>query len=146
MHTYTCKHVYIVLANENLAWRRNAYTHTHTHFSFRDSLLPHAKWFRFRQKLVKWPKPESKSSRKVCPKILYWRMQNNCTASDRLKRFVFQRCRLLLVVNVKKKHAQCNYATLYGYETVARRAIILHTPVPRLSVFFFNCYAVVNWY
>ncbi len=33
----------------------------------------------------------------------YWRMQNNCTTSDRLKRFVFQRCRLLLVVNVKKK-------------------------------------------
>jgi hypothetical protein len=33
----------------------------------------------------------------------YWRMQNNCTTSDRLERFVFQRCRLLLVVNVKKK-------------------------------------------
>jgi hypothetical protein len=48
----------------------------------------------------------------------YWRMQNNCTTSDRLKRFVFQRCRLLLVVNVKKRHAQCKYATLYGYETV----------------------------
>jgi hypothetical protein len=63
----------------------------------------------------------------------YWRMQNNCTTSDRLKRFVFQRCRLLLVVNVKKKHAQCKCATLYGYETVARWAIILHTPVP---VFF----------
>jgi hypothetical protein len=50
----------------------------------------------------------------------YWRMQNNCTTSDRLKRFVFQRCRLLLVVNVQKKHTQCKYATLYGYETVAR--------------------------
>ncbi len=48
-----------------------------------------------------------------------------------MKRFVFQRCgRLLLVVNVKKKHAQCKYATLYGYETVDRWAIILrHTPV-----------------
>ncbi len=56
-------------------------------------------------------------------------MQNNCTTSDRLKRFVFQRCRLLLVVNVKKRHAQCKYATLYGYETVVRWAIILHTPV-----------------
>jgi hypothetical protein len=41
-------------------------------------------------------------------------MQNNCTTSDRLKRFVFQRSRLLLVVNVKKKHAQCKCATLYG--------------------------------
>ncbi len=50
----------------------------------------------------------------------YWRMQNCCTTSDRLKRFVFQRCRLLLVVNVPKKHTQCKYATLYGYETVAR--------------------------
>ncbi len=50
----------------------------------------------------------------------YWRMQNNCTTSDRLERFVFQRCRLLLVVNVKKKYAQCKYATLYGYGTVAR--------------------------
>ncbi len=57
-------------------------------------------------------------------------MQNNCTTSDRFKRLVFQRCRLLLVVNVKKKHTQCKYATLYGYETVARWAIILHTPVP----------------
>ncbi len=56
-------------------------------------------------------------------------MQNNGTTSDRLKQFVFQRCRLLLVVNVNKKHAQCTYATLYGYETVAWRAIILHTPV-----------------
>jgi hypothetical protein len=56
-------------------------------------------------------------------------MQNNCTTSDRLKRFVFQRCSLLLVVNVQKKHAQCKYATLYGYETVARGAVILHTPV-----------------
>ncbi len=51
---------------------------------------------------------------------VYWRIPNNCTASDRLKRFVFQRCRLLLVVNVTKKHSQCKYATLYGYETVAR--------------------------
>jgi hypothetical protein len=50
----------------------------------------------------------------------YWRMQNNCTASDRFKRFFFQRCWLLLVVNVEKKHAQCKYAILYGYETVAR--------------------------
>ncbi len=50
----------------------------------------------------------------------YWRMQNNCTTSDRFKRFVFQRCRLLLVVNVKKKHTQCKFATLYGYETVAQ--------------------------
>jgi hypothetical protein len=50
----------------------------------------------------------------------YWRMQNNCTTSDRFKRFVFQRCRLLLVVNVKKKYTQCKYATLYSYETVAR--------------------------
>jgi hypothetical protein len=56
-------------------------------------------------------------------------MQNNCTTSDRLKRFVFQRCRLLLVVNVKNKHTQWKYATFYGYETVARWAIILHTPV-----------------
>ncbi len=53
-------------------------------------------------------------------RFIYWRMQNNCATSDRLKRFVFQRCRLLLVVNVKQKHAQCKYATLYGYETVAR--------------------------
>ncbi len=30
------------------------------------------------------------------------RMQNNCTTSDRFKRSVFQRWRLLLVVNVKK--------------------------------------------
>jgi hypothetical protein len=37
----------------------------------------------------------------------YWRMRNNCTTSDCLKRFVFQRCRLLLVVNVTKKHTQC---------------------------------------
>jgi hypothetical protein len=59
----------------------------------------------------------------------YWRMQNNCTTSDRFKRFVFQRCRLLLVVNVQKKYSQCKYATLYGYETVARWSIILHTPV-----------------
>jgi hypothetical protein len=51
---------------------------------------------------------------------MYWRMQNNCTTSDSLKRFVFQRCRLLLVVNVKKKYTQCKYATLYGHETVAR--------------------------
>ncbi len=67
-------------------------------------------------------------------KVLYWRKQNNCTTSDRLKRFVFQRCRLLLVVNVKKKHTQkkytqCKYATLYGYETDARWAIILQAPV-----------------
>ncbi len=47
----------------------------------------------------------------------YWRMQNNCTTSDRLKRFFFQRCRLLLAVNVEKKHSQCKYATLYGCET-----------------------------
>ncbi len=33
----------------------------------------------------------------------YWRMQNYCTTSDRFKRFTFQLCRLLLVVNVKKK-------------------------------------------
>jgi hypothetical protein len=33
------------------------------------------------------------------------------------------------VVNVKKKHTQCKYATLCGYETVAQGAIILHTPV-----------------
>jgi hypothetical protein len=32
-------------------------------------------------------------------------MQNNCTTSDRFKRFVFQRCRLLLAVNVKKKYS-----------------------------------------
>jgi hypothetical protein len=56
--------------------------------------------------------------------------------SNRLKRFVFQRCRLLLVVNVQKKHAQCKYATLYGYETVARRAIILHTPVRKVRYIF----------
>jgi hypothetical protein len=29
-------------------------------------------------------------------------MQNNCTTSDRLKRFFFHCCRLLLVVNIKK--------------------------------------------
>ncbi len=63
----------------------------------------------------------------------YWRMQNDCTTSDRFKRFVFQRCGLLLVVNVKKKHTECKYATLYGYETVARWAIILHTPVGKLG-------------
>ncbi len=56
-------------------------------------------------------------------------MQNNCTTSDRFKRFVFQRCRLQLVVNVKKKYTKCKYATLHGYETVARWAITLHTPV-----------------
>ncbi len=61
----------------------------------------------------------------------YWRMQNNCTTSDRFKRLVFQRCRLQLVVNVTKKNTLCKYATLYGYETVARWAIILHTPVLR---------------
>jgi hypothetical protein len=33
----------------------------------------------------------------------YWRMQNNCSSSNRFKRSVFQRCSLLLVVNVKKK-------------------------------------------
>jgi hypothetical protein len=38
-----------------------------------------------------------------CFNLLYWRMQNNCTTSDRFKRSVFQRCRLLLVVNVKNK-------------------------------------------
>jgi hypothetical protein len=59
--------------------------------------------------------------------LRYWRMQNNCTTSDRFKRFVFQRCRLLLVVNVKKKYTQCKYATLYGYETVARWAISFQT-------------------
>jgi hypothetical protein len=63
-------------------------------------------------------------------------MQNNCTTSNRLKRFVFQPCRLMLVVNVKKKHTQCIYATLYGYETVTRWAIILHTPV-------FQCYKII---
>ncbi len=45
----------------------------------------------------------------------YWRMQNNCTTSDRFKRFVFQRCRparWLLAVNVKKKHTQCKYADI----------------------------------
>jgi hypothetical protein len=54
----------------------------------------------------------------------YWRMQNICTTSDRLKRFVFQRCRLLLSVviveNLKSTPlSQCKYATLYGYEAVA---------------------------
>ncbi len=39
----------------------------------------------------------------LAPFLTYWSMQNNCTTSDRLKRFVFQRCRLLLVVNVTKK-------------------------------------------
>ncbi len=63
----------------------------------------------------------------------YWRMQNNCTTTDRFKRIVFQRCRLLLVVNAKKKYTRCKYATLYGYETVARRAIILHTPVHNIN-------------
>jgi hypothetical protein len=60
-------------------------------------------------------------------------MQNNCTTSDRFRRVFFQRRRLLLVVNVKRKHTRCKYATLYGYETVARRAIILQAPV---TVFF----------
>ncbi len=62
----------------------------------------------------------------------YWRMQNNCTTSDRFRWFVFQRCRLLLVVKVEKKNTvtRCKYATLYGYETVAQRAIILQAPVP----------------
>jgi hypothetical protein len=55
-----------------------------------------------------------------CVEPNYWRMQNSCITSDRFKRFVFQLCRLLLVVNVEKKHTQCKYATLYGYETVAR--------------------------
>ncbi len=89
--------------------------------------------------------------------VMYWRMQNNCTTSDRLKRLFFQRCRLLLVVNVKKKahsvqicdtvrlwngrsmsnyfayaSTQSKYATLYGYETVARWALILHTPAVTL--------------
>ncbi len=32
----------------------------------------------------------------------------NCTTSDRFKRFVFQRCRLLLVVNVKKSTLSAN--------------------------------------
>jgi hypothetical protein len=35
----------------------------------------------------------------------HWRLHNNCSPSDRSRRFVFQRCRLLLVVNVKKKHS-----------------------------------------
>ncbi len=52
-----------------------------------------------------------------------------CITSDRFRRFVFQRCRLQLVVNVKKEHTRCKYATLYGNKTVARWAISLHTPV-----------------
>ncbi len=70
---------------------------------------------------------------------VYWRMQNNCTTSYRLERFVFQLCRFLLVVNVKEKYTQCKYATLYGYETVARwGAIILHTPVERDNLLFYT--------
>ncbi len=49
-------------------------------------------------------------------------MQNNWTTSDRFRRFVFQRCRLLLAVNVKKKHTQCKYATLY--DTVVKRSLV----------------------
>ncbi len=35
----------------------------------------------------------------------------------------------LLAVNVTKKHTRYKYVALYGYETVARRAIILQAPV-----------------
>jgi hypothetical protein len=57
----------------------------------------------------------------------------------------FQRCRLLLVVNVKKKHTQCKYATLYGYETVARWANILHTPVIFAMYVLSMVYLVYVW-
>ncbi len=73
-------------------------------------------------------------------------MQNNCTTSDRLKRFVFQRCRLLLIVNVKKSTLSANMRHCTVYETVARGAIILHTPVGSVSSDLNLCIACASMY
>ncbi len=55
---------------------------------------------------------QEKSQRKNVPKMAHDTVAdqaNNCTAtSDRFKRFVSQRCRLLLVVNVKKSTLSAN--------------------------------------
>ncbi len=60
----------------------------------------------------------------------YWRMQNNCSSSDR---FITVQCRIfalsVLFFENLLQAVTCNAEKTKPFQTVARCAIILHTPV-----------------